>query len=146
MSHIEDLKTELDAWRESIKSERQEARTKNPYGQQINDLNVEWGEKKKAHKERLAKEEGEYRARISRLQAMSDTFIKEQPPAGPSGRKPNPDFSDEIKILAFHAEKDFGRTVVRGLLGLTDTKKLDRILAEGKGLAEQVDTTEEEEW
>lgn len=151
MSNEENLRQAVEKWRRGVKSERTEGgdtRPKNPYGQKIYDLNYAWGDTKRAHEEKIKAEYEEYKSTLADLSAKSEAWKREYdytPSGVASGRPQNPDYSDEVKIAAAALYRERGaKTMVRILLGTSDTARLNRALAEGEALLQSREA--EEDW
>lgn len=150
MNYDENLRQAVATWRRGVKStqtETGEVRPKNPYGQRIYDLNMQWAETKAA----LEDAYNTYRAELDDLLAKSKSWkVEYEIPLkrrDRRGRPKNPDYSDEVKIAAAELFNHTGnRTPVRLALGTSDTQRVTRTIEEGKALLEAQNNTEEDEW
>lgn len=138
MGEFENLKAELGKWREGVKisnSEVSRVSTKNPYGQELYELNMAWAETRRQNEERIQAEKEEYEKKLAELSVASAEWKKEYGPwtAG-RGRPKNPDYSDEVKMAAAKLLRASNRTQVRIAMGLQDTATLNRVLTEGEAL------------
>lgn len=141
---LDKLNAEVALWRaeDSQRGTAEKSKDRgwvNEYGKMLYDLNVAYGaEKKQLLEEAKVRYTQEYN-RLSRLHSLKEL---DRPKTKP-GRSKRGDFSDAVKIAAHEAlTEGVGRTKIRMALAIQDTKKLDRVLEEGKALAEQA----EEEW
>jgi hypothetical protein len=136
---VETYRTQRDETRvEKIQAER------NPYGRSLHDLNVEWGKTKAEHEAKIKAQRDAYLKRASDLRNLSKAWDLEHPVVARPvrGRIPN-EWPDEVKRAAAQAiEAGTNKSLVRTILGLSDTERLNRLLAEGDALLHHQDGAE----
>lgn len=139
MSDAQNLHQALIEWRRGVESARAEAgevKTKNPYGQQIYELNMNWATTLKAHEDLISAERDAYKEKLAELTELSTQWKNEYgAPNAPAGRPKNPDYSDEVKMAAAQAIREGEtKTLVRVVMGINHTPTLNRVLTEGEAL------------
>lgn len=133
-SPYDTLKTAVQDWRNTTVAAT--AKTPNPHGKALHQLNLDWAKIRAAHEQRIADDREKY------LRAREDLIEKSRAhaaahPKRPRGRAPRGDYSDAVKIAAARAYTGRNRTEIRLALGASDTATLDRVLAEGQALIDQ---------
>ena len=132
MSFVEELSAEVKKYRESNLAAQRRDRGASPGSVALQKLNYEYGEAKRAAK-------AEYSAERERLMVViANERAEKLGEARSPGRAPFGPYPDSLKIAAYNLYREVGRkSLVRTILGITDTQKLNTLLAEGKELVEQ---------
>lgn len=104
-------------------------------GARLAELNRDWSQTLAEHEAKIAPLREAYNLERQRLTALS-VAEKQARPKRERGR-PKVEFPDAIKIAAYRASLDEGRSVVRVVMGLGTMQRLDEIIAEGKSLFER---------
>jgi hypothetical protein len=133
---ITNLSQAVKRWRGERTTPTVEPLERNPYGAKIYQANLAWAETKKRHAQALEAERAEYLKMVEKYTEMSARWKAENPTqTGQRSGRPRAHHPDEIKILAARALREgTSKTVIRSLLGISDTDKLNTLLAEGEAL------------
>lgn len=134
---LQNLVHAMDDYRQNPpEAPEQPKREKNPYGAKIHQENMLWGKKRKAVMESLEDDKRAYLDRVEKFQELAKRWDEEhKDDPKPSVGRPALELPDEVKMLAAQALRDGrGKTAIRGVLGISRTDKLNRILAEGEEL------------
>lgn len=154
------LHTLVQEWRETREEPRIKPKDRNPHGQKIYDLNMAWNAKKKAALAAIEEDYQRFLNAVAYEQEQKNKWDAENhTPATKIGRpgRHKHEHPVEIKKAAAQAIRDgFTKTQVRIHLGITNTERLNEILATGEALLQTDDyqektygtkpQTEEEPW
>lgn len=157
---ITNLSEAVAEWRGAKSKSGPKPKAKSPYGQKIYDLNMKWAETKKAAQAAIKAEEEKYREEHTKLTELQNRWQAEQgrPQVDTTRRGPKiSEHSDEVKIAAAAAMRaGYSKSLVRAILGLSNTERLNALLREGEELLQvqelrardqKVDTADNgEEW
>jgi hypothetical protein len=135
---LQNLSEAVEAWRTTRVEAPVRVAESNPYGAKIYQMNLDWAEVKRQHAEALEARRIQYQEQVDRLHELSARWRADHPvPKGGRGR-PRIEHSDDVKRAAAQAVLEGeNRTVVRALLGISSTERLNTILAEGQALLER---------
>lgn len=131
-TEIDTLRTEVRAWRETVKPQA-DGRPTAPEGARLHALNMAWAEFKAAHEAKIQRQREAYEAERQELLAKIQAH-NEAHPRRKRGRTPYGDYSPAVKLAAYRAFNGRNRTEIRTTLGAADTPTLDRVLREGRDL------------
>jgi hypothetical protein len=140
-NEIENLAQAVNEWRGVKSQSGPKPKAKSPYGQKIYDLNMKWAETKKAHMAAIQAEEAKYREEYNKLTGLQNRWQAEQsrqqreiPDTARRGPKIS-EHSDEVKMAAAAAIRaNHKKSLVRAVLGVSNTERLNRIIREGEEL------------
>lgn len=136
------LSAAMDAYRaERETSTSMRLRPEDRPGAKLAALNKAWSKTRAEHEAKLAPQREQYERERVRLLAENAAYKAEHPRQTSKGR-PKPTYPDAVKIAAYRAFTDHGKTAVRLVLGTSDTAALDAVLTEGKRLHEAQPTTD----
>jgi hypothetical protein len=132
---ITNLNRAIEEWRRTRTRPENRQVPVNPYGAKIYAMNMEWAEIKDEHARQLDAKRERYQEQVAKLQELSARWKAENPaPATGRGAK-RLTHSDAVKIAAAEAIRaGTTKSTVRVMLGISDTGRLDALLAEGEQL------------
>lgn len=148
MSELVELQAAISTWRadrDNEKDSRKANPQRNPYGKRIHGLNMDWAAAKAEHEAKLAAARAEYDAEYAKLRALHAQWEGAQPDkAKVTAGRPSTPHPDAVKIAAARARNaGVSKTLVRSLLGIANTEKLNALLREGQELLRR---EEGEDW
>ena len=127
MSSIDELRAEVKKYRELNWAVQRRDSGVSPSARALQVLNSEYGEAKRAAKAAYMAERERLLEAIAAERAVRPVRARGRAPFGP--------YPDSLKVAAYNLYREAGsKTLVRTMLGVTDTQKLNTLLAEGKEL------------